>query len=240
MRLRRLNAEGMSRFEDFLDELDAKPSGAVPCALLENNETSEAVVPEVDIEERSFNTRFDLAEYLHSILGDSGIDGVERDRGIWTWLTCFYSEQLCPLDNEGYRRPKARPRLIPVLSDWKTYYRHLLLGPYRVYRAHRDDPERIRFLLANPVHEPGEVYEQLASRQTLATNRVVMKAASRLYYDSATGRLKRGAASKKGAGCSRRLAAVLRQFNVTWDLWLMDVDELVDMLPSEFDRYSGD
>jgi len=239
VRLRRLNSEGMSRLEQFLDDLDAEPSGAVPSGLLQDSETSEAVAPEVEVEERSFNTRFELANYLHSIVGDSGIDGVERDRGIWTWLTCLYFEQLCPVDSEGLRSPRQRARLIPVLSDARKYYRHLLLGPYRVYRAHRDDPERIRCLLANPVHQPGEVYEQLASRQALAGSPVVMAAVSRLYCDPTTGQRKRGAASK-GPGGASRLADVLMQFDLTWDLRLVDPGDLLDMLPSEFDRFRED
>jgi hypothetical protein len=40
-----------------------------------------------------------------------------------------------------------------------------------------------------------------------------------------------------GAGCARRLADVLKQFDVTWDLYAMTTDGLLGLLPGEFDRF---
>lgn len=90
-------------------------------------------------------------------------------------------------------------------------------------------------VLANPPHTPGEVAEQLASRQEIITNPAVMATATKLYVND-DGGLKRGAAGR-GAGSARRLAEVLRQFDVNWDLFSMSSNQIYDMLPGEFESF---
>jgi hypothetical protein len=83
---------------------------------------------------------------------------------------------------------------------------------------------------------PGDVVEQLVARQELITNPVVVQVATSLYYDPATGTAKRGAGGKTG-GSARRLASVLDQFDVTWDLFAMPWKDLMAKLPKEFSRF---
>src|SRR5262249_16830000 len=113
---------------------------------------------------------------------------------------------------------------------------HLLAGPYRIYRAHRDNPQRALVLLCGPLDRPGDIVEQFASRQELVTNPTVIESATRLYVDPATNRPRRGAGGKS-AGSARRLADVLEQFDVTWDLYTLTPDGLLTLLPHEFDRF---
>jgi hypothetical protein len=125
---------------------------------------------------------------------------------------------------------------VPAVDDYKTYYRHLLAGPYRIYRAHQDDPSRVMAVLATAVEQPGDVVEQLASRQEIITSPPLMTAITTLYYRPAAGKLKSGAAGK-GGGSARRLADVIQQFDLTWDVYGMDPSEFLTLLPSEFDRF---
>jgi hypothetical protein len=127
-------------------------------------------------------------------------------------------------------------RWIPEVNNFQRYYRHLLAGPYRIFRAHRDDPERALALLCGPLDKPGDIVEQLASRQEIVTNKAIMLGATRLYIDPATRKPRRGAGGRSG-GSPRRLADVLKQFDVTWDLYAMTADNLLGLLPSEFDRF---
>ncbi len=237
MRLRRLSDTGVEYFGEFLDSLGADPSLSLPAELLDDRVMTDQVVPEVEVEERAFPDRMGLAAYLYRDTALDEVPDVTWDRGIWSWLTVFYFDQLCPPDDEGQRAPRQRARLLPALGDWRTYYRHLLVGPYRLYRAHHERPECLRAVLANPVHQPGELYEQIASRMKLATNPAVMETTVRLYWDSASGELKVGARGTRGPGIARRLADVLYQFDLTWDLFVMDADDLLDLLPQEFDRF---
>jgi len=233
MMVRRLSNAGIERFVAFLRGLETAP-GDRPAVLLESQEFSEPFDPTVVIEERSFSSRLEVAEYLYARFHAAGASGVENDRGLWAWLALFYFDTLCPPDKRGRRKPGALARWVPD-GDFKRYYRHLLAGPYRIYRAYRREPELALGLLCTPPSTMGEIVEQIASRQELVTNRAVVGTVTALYVDSAGG-LKRGAGGK-GAGSPRRLADVLAQLDLTYDLYSMEPSELLAMLPQEFDRF---
>ena len=86
------------------------------------------------------------------------------------------------------------------------------------------------------MESPGDVVEQLASRQEVVTNPGILELATKLYVDSATQRIKRGAGGKSG-GSARRLYDVIEQFDLTWDLYASSGDELAAVMPKEFARF---
>ena len=73
----------------------------------------------------------------------------------------------------------------------------------------------------------------MASRPSLVTCKAVAGAATRLYYDDTTDRIRRGC-SGKGPGSARRFADVLSQLDLTWDLHSLTVEQLLKLLPDEF------
>jgi hypothetical protein len=93
-------------------------------------------------------------------------------------------------------------------------------------------------LLCGPIYKQGDIVEQLASRQELITNKSLIGVATVLYYDSTSGRAKRGAGGK-GLGSPRRLADIIDQFNLTWDLYTMTLEEILELLPDEFDKFKN-
>lgn len=235
MKVRRFNPTGLDLFGQFLDSVASGAPFEFPENLLTGADTSEAVEPELVVETRTFADRFQLAEYLNKQFGETGAGDLGADAGLWAWLSLYYFDQLCPDDN-GTRRPGERARWIPAVGDFRKYYRHLLAGPYSIFRAHRQNPPAVRALLCTPPHKPGELVEQLSSRQELVTNAAVMEAATSLYVDPKTHRPKVGAAGK-GPGSVRRLADVLNQFDMTWDLYSMSAPSVVQMLPGEFKKF---
>ncbi len=234
MKLRKLNNDGIKRFEEYLDQLRQQPDLTPPKHILIDTLTSDAVNVAVEMEEKQFVNRFDLAQYLDSKL--AAVPSIENEKGIWTWLALFYFDILCPKDKEGKYKPKETARWIPAMSDYRKYYRHLLAGPYRIYRAHRDKPERALALLSGALDKPGEIYEQLAAYQELITNKAVIETATRLYINPKTSSPRKGAAGK-GAGSARRLTSILNQFDLTWDLYSMSTIDLITRLPQEFDKF---
>ena len=238
MRLRRLNDDGMQALHQWLDSLETTPTESAQFDPIEDSALSEPVEPEVHVERRGFGSRMELASYLHDALAPIAGQDVILDPGIWSWLAAFWFDELCPRDRAGLLKPRERARWVPAMSDWRKYYRHLVAGPYSIYAAHRDEPQCALAVLANPVDRPGDVYEQLASRQDLATSAPVMEVATRLYADPETMQLKYGSGTK-GPGGPRRLAEGLLQFDLSWDLRSMNADGLLSMLPTEFDRFKG-
>jgi len=235
MKLRRLREEGIRRFDDYLDLLKINPSAPPPVEILTDETTSEEVA-RIEVTPQPLGTRFVAGQWLHGVLEQTRLRDTARDKGLWAWLSLLFFDEVCPADGRGHRKPGERARHIPDPTNFQRYYRHLLAGPWRVYRTHRDDPSRAKVVLCQPLHTPGDLVEQLASRQELVTNRAFMAAATVLYVDSATRQPKRGAGGKT-RGTARRLADFCNQIDVTWDLYSMEVSELLGKLPKEFDRF---
>jgi hypothetical protein len=236
MNLRRFNLDGVAQFANYRARLALEPSLPPPVQLLEDPALTELVPGGADVLPQSFKNRLEAGTFLNQLIDDSGINLPERDQGLWTWLTLFYFDEVCPADGHGNRAPQNEARLIAQVDNFQRFYRHLLLGPFLIVRAHRDEPARAIAFLCKPLWEPGEIVEQLASRKELVTNRAVAEAATRLYYEPATGSFKRGAGSSV-KGAPRRLAALLNQLDITWYLYGMNVDDLLGLLPKEFDRF---
>lgn len=231
MKLRSFNTVGMNRFEEFRASSVRNPEDLH--AFLEVPGLSTTLSPEIEVEARSFANRFAAGEYLYFLFRESNISSLDEDRGIWAWLSAFYFDQLCP---DG-TRPGMDYRWVPSVNSFRNYYRHLLAGPYFIYRAHQDNPQLAMAVLATPLHRPGDIVEQLASRQEIVTNGSVMEVATRLYIGE-DGAPKPRAAGR-GAGSARRLADVLTQLDLTWDLYDLSTEKLLDLLPAEFDEFKS-
>jgi hypothetical protein len=235
MNLRKFNEIGLQKFSEFLVGLGLDAAVAVPTSLLADPAATVELTPPVTIEQRNFASRLECATYLNQLL--TGISEEDfRDAGLWSWMSLFYFDQVCPTKN-GKRTPGERARHIPQMTNFQRFYRHLLLNPLMVYRAHVDHLDEVMGLLVNEVSSPGDISEQLASRQELITNRGVLGLATHLYMDPTTKKLKRGAGGKS-AGSPRRLADFLNQVDLTFDLYAMTASDLKSVLPREFERFS--
>jgi hypothetical protein len=197
---------------------------------------TELIQGDVEVGSRGFSNRLEAGIFLNDLIDTTGINLPERDRGLWTWLTLFFFDAVCPADAYGNRRAQADARLLPMLDNHQRFYRHLLLGPFLIVRAHRTAPEQAIAFLHQPVWEPGEIVEQLASRKEMVTNHAVAEVAARLYFDPVKVAFKRGASSKV-RGAARRLATLLNQLDLTWYLYGMGADDMIRLLPKEFDRF---
>jgi hypothetical protein len=237
IQLRRFNQAGIDAFGDALDRIEAGEDVDVR-PLLTDSTLTECISSEPIVAVRTFPDRFEAARYFHELLApfDKAGSDIERDKGLWAWLAAAWIDVLAPKDEAGNRKLRSRARWVPAVDDYKTYYRHLLAGPYRIYRAHKDNPSRVRAVLASAIEQPGDVVEQLASRQEIITSPSLMEAITTLYVLPDTGKLKSGAAGK-GGGSARRLVDVIQQFDLTWDVYGMESSEFLGLLPSEFDRF---
>ncbi len=236
MKLGRLTPIGMELFANYLDRLEDDPETEIPANMLSFPTYFETIDEETDVVEHKFGSRWEAAKYLNSLFKTSGIMNAERDIPLWVALTAFYFDVLCPKDSDGTRSIHERARYIPEPNNYQRYYRHLLLGPYLLYRAHIDNPERAMALLCKPPHIISDVEAQIAAYQEIVTNRAVIELATKLYYDPKTKTTKPGAGGK-GPGSPRRFVTVLDQFSLTWDLYAATTDEIMKLLPKEFDKY---
>lgn len=236
MKLRRLTTNGVARWRTLLDEVHTADFDERRRALTVDSTVTEELDGMVSFDETTLASRFAIAVHLDQVVRKAGVMDPERDSGLWSWLALAAFEQLCSRGKDRLWKTNKWYRWVFQPLDYKVYYRHLLAGPYVILRANSDDPARAAAVLCGAVGNPGEAVEQIASTQAFVASRGVMSAATRLYYDDGTKALKRGAGGK-GPGAPRRFVAFLNQLDLTWDLFTLTGEEILDMLPSEFGRF---
>lgn len=236
MIVRSLNEEGIERFVQFLVRCSTERGTAPPTDLLDDPQFTMAVVPTIEVNERAFINQLEIGRYLNERFGERAARQHERNRGIWSWLGLFYFESICPRTRFGHWKPGETARWVLEPHNYQKYYRHLLAGPFRIVLRHQSDLDNAMALLCNPPGVRGDIVEQLSAYQELITNAGLVCAATRLYYDTESRRFKRGAGGK-GHGSPRRLQKVISQFDLTYDLYSMSADAILELLPKEFDRF---
>jgi hypothetical protein len=234
MLVRALNHNGVARFRSALAKLRDGTSVEVPTDLLEDDAHTVMVSAEISVEPRVFASRLELGEYLNGLLKPLPTDEIDRNRGLWAWLSLWLFDVVCPRGPDGARKPGRDYRHIPDFG-YRHRHRHLLFGPYELFRRHGS--RSIVLLAGAPSSESG-LYHEIAGRQELVSNPGVIDATVRLYMDRKTAAPKKGAqGSATVPGGVRRLVHVLQQLDLTFDIHAMTGRQIVDLLPDEFDGW---
>jgi len=229
VRLRRLTPTGIARFEELLPKLEGSTDRLDVSLALDETLSEPAGDAEIEPSFLDGKSRLDAAAYLDTKLGP--LADPERDPGLWAWLSLLSFDAVCPRDAKGRYRPGSPARYVPRLDDARRVYRHRLLGPYVIFRLHRDDPYRALCVLCQPLVKPGQLVERLASRPRLVASPASIGVATILYCDRERS-LRRGAAANV-----ERLSEVLTQLDQTFDVYGMSADALLKLLPPEFDPF---
>lgn len=230
-RLRALNRRGIEKFREYLQQIRDGGEFRGSPAILYVDEFTTPLPRVVEVERRTFGSRLEAAEYLARLLAD--MPALADDVGLWSWLALFYFDQLSPADAEGRRRPREDYHYIPTDSGWKRD-RHLLATSYKLFLLHGINA---RLLLHAPVHEHGAFIYDLAFRRDLISNKGLIEAIDLLYWDVKRAKPKRGVNATRGPGTLRRLITVIQQLDLNYDLYGMRAEEILRLLPPEFDKW---
>jgi hypothetical protein len=234
--VRSLTSHGIDRFRSYLAALRDGATLPPPKDLLHGTEYSEPLSQPVHVSHRHFRNRLELAAYFTEVLDPLPLEAVDTNLGLWSWLSLFYFDQVCPLDARGGRRPGRDYRHIPDLNRLFRH-RHLVYGPFRVYRLHG---EHATLLLSGRPDVEHKIYHEIAARQDLIVNPGVVDAATQLYYDPRTSGPKRAAyATRPSPGTVLRFINVLQQLDVTFDVHGMTGPQILELLPPEFNEWKG-
>lgn len=234
--IRVFNEAGLNEFERIVSEIRAGNMKSVPEDLLFSEEYASPYEPFINIEKVDYKNKIELVPYIVQRLELASNKQLYFNKGLWSWLSAFYFDNICPEDGNGKR--KVNETAFYVLTDPKNYtkfYRHLLAYPCRVY-AELNESSKI-FLVGNFVKR-GEVTEQFGAYQEIALNKGILDAANILYWNDETKNLKKGAAGK-GGGSARRLVRIIRQYQMTYDLNSMSGRDIVGLLPGEFAKWAS-
>jgi len=232
--VRIFNEAGINEFERVIGEIRNNSLKEIPETFCYDEQYSEIYEPVINIEHVDFKTKKELVPYLVNMLNLKANKHLYFDKGLWTWLSAFYFNNICPTDGNGNR--KVNESAFYILKDPKNYtkyYRHLIAYPCRLYSELGDSS---KIFLIGTFQKRGEITEQFGAYQEIALNKGILDAANILYWDNTTQNLKRGAAGKSG-GSARRLIRVIRQYQMTYDLNSMTGNEIVSLLPHEFAKW---
>lgn len=237
MKLRKFTEAGANRFVAFLIESQDVVAPKVPSDLLEDPIFSEQVAG-VDTPAAGIKTKLAFAEAMHATFSGLGIDELLRtDKCLWMWLTARYFDDLCR-DAQG--NPRCRRKSISQYASTglgRDYGldKNLLYFPWKMLLLHGADA---RWCLEFPLGEDTKVLREFANSARTNVFREFIKLARRLYYDESRRAMRRGATGEKAPGSLRELDRTFSRLDMTYDVFGVDADQLLAMLPkNRFERW---
>lgn len=228
-----LNKAGRGRFERVVERLRAGETVTNPQSVLEDGTFVEELPFELEVREGGFASRFEMGQHLVTALADVDKTTFIGERGFWDWLALRWFDDFCPVLRDGSRKKPRETASYLMSEDYNRRYRHAVYVTWQLVDIHG---ENARPLLFKEPSVRGELTEQLMARQLYLSCRGVIEGVRKLYWDDSAARLKKGAAGKS-SGSARRLASWLQQLEVTYDLFTMTGDQLIDLIPREFQKF---
>lgn len=230
---RELTREGILEARRFLAAVREQPraSAEPPDALLFQPPFSRPLVDAPEVELRTFGSRREAADYLGERLQHIQHRIVDN-AGFWSWLGMFYFASTAPRDDQG--QPKLSPldeTFVVHHEEQQSYqrrYRHYLWSAWRLQQQHGDEAD---FLLDQPLHAFGDIADRVFSYNRIFNSAGIVTLILDLYTSG--GRQKRNFSRSRGG--LRHLIRVLDQLERTYDVYGMSGDQLLRILPPDFD-----
>ena len=238
--VRCLTSDGIRAFGDYLERLRQDGTLRPPTGLLTDASCSRAcALGDVFVEARGFSSRRDFAEYIDRrfVAADIFVDADET--GMWEWLSLYYLDAVCPRNRNGVRRPGVDGRHLLNDRDARRRHRHLLRGPYMVFRRFAGGPHgELDLLLSYPLPVHGVAATHVGERPRLMASRGALTAASWLYVDRSKGEPIPGYADERTG--LRAYCKFLNNLPDCFDLSALSAETVMALLPSEFAVWMDD
>ena len=235
-RLRRLTPGGVEYARTFLAGLREDPGGPIepPRELLYGDAYSAPFPGEIEVERRPFRTRREAAEYLAPLLEPVSHRAAD-DAAMWSWLGMFHFADTVPRRNDLVRLSPVAETFVVDQSVRRSYllsYRHYLWGSWRLHTVYG---ERAAFLLDQDITSFSDLAERSFGSLRIFNSEGIVPLFIRLYTDG--GQQKPQISHSRGG--LRQLIRVLDQLERTHDVYGMEPEALLRVLPSEFRAWDG-
>lgn len=233
--IRILNDAGLQQFKEYIAAARINSSLPPPVEMLEDGKFSDPFSPTIEVEQQQFANAFDFGLYLNGVLAACESRDISRNHALWSWLALFFFDEIAKPNSSGQR--KLLEEAVYVLDErfrFQRYYRHVVRTPWLAIRKHGEIAKVL--LTSSGGGTRTEVNEQLGAHPDLFGCSNIMAAAYQMYFDVGAQKPKRGS-SGKGPGTPRRLAAVVRQLQLTYDLDDCSIEDFLGLLPTEFSRW---
>lgn len=233
MRMRQFTASGIEAFEQYLQRARQNPETLPPRELLEAPSLTAVVNPAIEVTEIDFVSRADAAESLHKALSPLSDEEVRNNAGLWTWLSLFYFDQVCPPSNGKYTVKNSYYYVFEPHNP-RHFYRHLLFIGWRVLQV---APNHSRLYLNVPLSSLDTFTTEVMKRLYLTRIPCIFEVLDRLYWDPRRKRPVKGVVGTtktRPGDLVHRLPIRIRQLEMTYDLQSVTADQLLDLLGKEF------
>ena len=245
-RVHELKPEGISVAKDWLAALRSGLSIPFPDTILTSSLYAQPVEPEIYVDERIFKTRRDAGVYFIRTLAPLGPTRIINNPYLWSWLGIFYFNQIVRKNSEGKPNLGRSPDIAYVIDPNASqdirgetrWFANRLMLAYDICWQHG---ENAWLMLDEPVNSLSRFTMRLASAPELFRSNGIVSLVHLLYADPKTRKLKVNAGSTSRAtappGSLPRLVDVLAQLYMTYDVYGMIGEQLLPLLPPEFDRF---
>ena len=236
--IRIFNEAGLNAFEQALNEMEHSGTFISLESIVHSEELTTKISSQRVIRVTEFESRmecgiyfFELFESVKLELQSAGVDTV-TDKGLWSWISAFWGEIL--IKNSGDKFYVGNRARYILESGTFRDYRHLLAGPYNLYRASNLNPENIEIAMTKKVTQDNPFFEQIASRREIVSNPAALQIIRSYYFDESKNCGYDQAARGTLAGDLARFGSVYSQLAVNFDLRSMSPEEISGLLPNEF------
>jgi hypothetical protein len=246
LQVRSLNSNGVAAFSSWLVE----GKGDAPIEILDDPQFFDEIVDRYAVDPtRTFNTSYELGKYLHeSVFVDvTDVARLSAETGVWAWISLVFIDSLLARSTARKGKPLSLPHYVEVDSQHgrRLAYRLIARTAWKLVRAHGVAAE---IALGSSKSPWGEMAEQMTSRQEVFSHPSFWSVASRLYRSS-NGEIRRGATSQRpeiarrdpknsaGRGGVRRLPMTFRQFDRTYNVRRMSLEDMLAVLPDEYSKW---
>lgn len=204
--------------------------------LIKDEKNLENLEQSSELNYKKFENRFEFGKYIASVLKNCSFSKINRDEGLWNYISCFFLEDFISSSSKNNR--------YLWMPKWHDTKRLLARTPWLLYYINKDNS---LFALCTPLNEHSNMCEQFVSRQELLRNPSIGELCHKLYYDPKTKKLKKNAAKhekdKKLDGWHSgvihpRLTGKLGKLYKIYDLWSLNTSDLEKLIGEEFKHWN--
>ena len=181
---------------------------------------------------KKFNNSFELAFEINNSLKNYEYSDISADKNLWDWLSLHLFDQIfVPSEIKGYRSYRYILDL-----DWENSMRHLIRGPWWVVNRYGENAKI--FTYTKP-YQQCDFMEQFVKVSHLREMSVAPEVCMKLYYDQEEKSAVPGTSKGKPGGF-HRFRDKISQLNKVKYLWDMSADEIISLLPKEFNKFKNE
>ena len=197
--------------------------------LKKDNTLSTTVDGAQDLDLKDYKNSYELGSALDTSLKNISYKDLFDDLNLWDCLSLnLFDKIFVPGKIKGFM-----PYRYVVDVDRNNSMRHLVRGPWWAVNRYG---ENAKIFTYTEVYQQNDFFEQFVKVNSLRELKVIAEVCMRLYFDKENNRSIPGT-SKGTRGGFARLRDKISHYNKIKFLWNMNTNEIIDMLPSEFDKY---